>query len=359
MIENESESTSVDRIDSLNERQRTEVIQDLKRLTAAGRPIPAGLRAMASEAADRRVSRSLLQIADELEGGEAISEILDSRIHGLSWRTKGIVQAAIASGRIAEVFAEFTRFERIGNSLRRQVWFRLAYPMLLLSGFLLLFSFLSSIVLVDFKALAIDFGLELPVTTIGLIALSDAVQSDGWAIPLAIILNVVLVWIAGRGMARGPRRRVYNTLPVIGALWRTAAMAEFSRLLALLIDCKLPMPEALVLAGEGVHDQDLEIATVQAAEIVREGKSLTSAIAEQKLYPAGFANLLSWAEQHGSIPDALRMASETLVARARSQAVALGIVLSVLVNCLVVFGIQLTIAGIYLPLIKLLSWLSG
>jgi type II secretory pathway component PulF len=136
-------------------------------------------------------------------------------------------------------------------------------------------------------------------------------------------------------------------------------MAEFSGLLAILLDARLTMPEALLLAGKGVRDPDLMSACLGASREVEQGRSLLDAARQYRLFPTGFDRLLSWAETHQVLPDALRLASEIYLARARSQTTLLGVFLSAMAVAFVLIGVILVVLGLYMPTLKLLSALTG
>jgi type II secretory pathway component PulF len=254
---------------------------------------------------------------------------------------------------------EAVRFERTDRELFRHLLIRLAYPTILLCAFALVFQVISRFVTLDLVAIYEDFGVQLPVLTLALVRLSRWIDATGWALPVGSLLVIVLAWRFARGATLRGGRRMANGIPVLGRIWRNAAMAEFSGLLAMLIDARLTIPEALVLAGRGVRDPDLMSACVGASHEVEKGRSLLDAARQYRLFPVGFDRLLAWAETHQVLPDALRLASEISLARARSQATLLGIFLSAMAVASVLIGVILIVLGLYMPTLKLLTELTG
>ena len=91
---------------------------------------------------------------------------------------------------------------------------------------------------------------------------------------------------------------------------------------------------------------------------VESGESLSQAMAERSRFPIGLPRLLRWAENQKSLPEVLHMAGSMFEARARAQSTFVGIVLNFLC-VLMVFGMVLIVPALFMPLITLISRLSG
>ncbi|WP_161602519.1 type II secretion system F family protein [Tautonia marina] len=328
-------------------------------LVGAGVALPEGLRALAEESESARVQRGLVRLADRIEQGASLREAILVERGQMPDHLPGIVLAAERSGRPQELLLEAVRFERTDRELFQYLITRLAYPILLLCAFAVVFQVISRFVTLDLVAIYEDFGVQLPALTSALVRLSRWVDATGWALPVGSLLVVVLAWRFARGATLQGWRRVANGIPLFGRIWRNAAMAEFSALLAILLDARLTMPEALLLAGKGVRDPDLMSACLGASHEVEQGRSLLDAARQYRLFPTGFDRLLSWAETHQVLPDALRLASEIYLARARSQTTLLGVFLSAMAVAFVLIGVILVVLGLYMPTLKLLSELTG
>src|SRR5438309_19850 len=78
-----------------------------------------------------------------------------------------------------------------------------------------------------------------------LLAQARVITAAGWGLLLGPLVVAVSLFLAARGLLEAPlRRRVANRVPLVGPLWRWSALAEFCHLLALLLDCSIPLPEA-------------------------------------------------------------------------------------------------------------------
>jgi type II secretory pathway component PulF len=351
--------SGLDQPSALTERDADEFARLLGGMASAEMALPSGLRALAEEAESPRVRSALRRVADQVEDGQSLSKAMEGHGNAIPDHLVGIVHAAERSGRLAEVLSEATRLDRISAEMYRRMLIRLCYPALLLCTFLGVFQLIAVFVVQDYAAIYKDFGVSLPLLSLWLIEASSLLARAGWAIPAGVVLLGLVIWLAARGSTRSNRRRVASGIPLLGSLWRNAAMAEFSSLLAILIECRLPMPEALLLSGKGVRDLDLIDACTGAAREIDQGRSLTDASRIYRLFPRGFDRLLAWSEANDELPGALRLAAELYWARDRSQAILVGIFASAMSVTLILIGVIMIVLGLHLPLVKLIAELSG
>jgi general secretion pathway protein F len=206
------------------------------------------------------------------------------------------------------------------------------------------------------------------------------------------------------------RNSLIGRLPVFGPLWRYSSWAEFCHLLALLVESELPLPEALRLTGQGIQNSDIDRACRAMANEIEQGKTLSDAMTgrapavkpprgpfdhlEERLaasaaraaqapprpappamedllsaqesartiraaMPRSLARLLRWAENHRAISEILHMSGEMFEARARTQASFAATFMAVFSVIGVLMGIFMVVVGLMLPLITLLTRLSG
>jgi type II secretory pathway component PulF len=185
------------------------------------------------------------------------------------------------------------------------------------------------------------------------------IVDKSWA-PVVIVASTLLLgWLAARIFLTPPMRRgLAGRLPLVGTVWRATSLAEFSHLLALLLESHLPLPEALRLAGEGVQDADVDASCRSMANQVEQGRLLSYAMEKEWLFPLGLPRLVRWAENEKSLPEVLHMAGAMFESRARSYSTFVGTVLNVLC-VLLVLSMVLVVPALFMPLITLISRLSG
>jgi type II secretory pathway component PulF len=338
--------------------EAAELTRQIAGLSKAGLPLADGLIALGEELPRGRLRRSMNELAHTLESGVTLDQALEKQADTIPPHLRGLVIAGLRSGRLGDILSRFSQYVGVGTELKRRLWLSLAYPIFTVCTAVALLFFVCVILVGQFDAIYQSFNIPLPRMTVGLISIARVVNT-AWA-PVAIIGGIIFsVWLAGYLFLTPPLRRgLAGRLPLIGRVWRATSLAEFCHLLALLLESQLPMPEALRLTGEGVQDSDVDASCRLMANQVDSGRSLSQAMEKVRLFPVGLPRLVRWAENEESLPEVLHMAGSMFESRGRSYSTFVGTVLNV-ICVLLVFQMVLIVPALFLPLITLISRLSG
>jgi general secretion pathway protein F len=352
-------SSQTDAKGALTRDETAQLTDQLAGLARSGRPLSPGLAALGSELPGGRLKSSLVDLSAALEEGLSLDQAMAQQKDRIPPHLRGLVLGGLKTGQIGDILGRFSAYMGVGTELKRKLWLSLAYPIASIVVALTLFIFIHVALVGMFEAIFRDFGIPLPRLTVAMLLLSHGLRI-GW--PVLAILGAAILggWLLSRIVMKAPQRRsLAKTIPVIGRVWRYISWAEFCHLLALLLESRLALPEALRVAGEGVQDADLERECLRMADEVEGGATLARAMMSRRELPAGLARLLHWAGDHNASADILHMAGEMFEARARAQATFAGTVMAVLSVVLVLWGVFTVVAGLMLPLVTLISKLSG
>ncbi|MGE3820166.1 MAG: type II secretion system F family protein [Isosphaeraceae bacterium] len=344
---------------SLSGDDAARLVEPIARITASGLPLAPGLRAAAREMPIGPVRRTLGSIAEAVERGASLDDAVKAQGARFPEHLSGLLLIGRKSGHLSETLTKFLGFMNVGEEIRRGLTVSLIYPIVAVVLAIGIFVFVCVTLVSSFEAIFRDFGVSLPALTILLIEVSHVFEKS-WRALLEAVIGATILWLVLRFVLRkSVRRSLASGIPVIGSVWRNTSLAEFCHLLALLIESDLPLEESLRLAGIGVADARFERAGRGMAGDVASGLSLSQAVLRQRVFPRGLTRLLRWAEGHQSLPEALTMAGQMFEARARSQSTFAGALLSVLTVLVLLLGISAVILGVFLPMITLISRLSG
>jgi type II secretory pathway component PulF len=331
----------------------------LAELTRSGLPLVSGLTALAEELPRGRLRRSMKALAGSLEAGVSLGDAIEGQRGKIPPHLRGLVIAGVRTGRMGDVLGQFSSYLGIGAELKRRLWVSLAYPMLSMAIAVTLFTIVSTYLIPQFELMFRDFGVPLPRLTVALLEIAYAVRSL-WSVIALSAGALVLFWLMAPVFMRpGHLRSLAARVPILGGVWRWTSISEFCHLLGLLLEHRMPLPEALRLTGEGVQDADVESSCQWLARGVESGQTLAQAMAERRLFPAGLPRLVRWAEEQGSLAEVLHMAAEMFEARASAHATFTGTLLGLLSVLLIFWGLFTVIAGLMLPLVALMSRLAG
>jgi type II secretory pathway component PulF len=349
----------VDTKGTLTPEETGRLTEQIAGLARSGLPLGPGLEALGSELPRGRLRESLLELSDALSLGKPLDAAMEQQKDRIPPHLRGLVLGGLRSGRLGDILGRFSGYMSIGTELERKLWLSLAYPIVSILVAISLFVFVSVVLVGQFERIFLDFGIPLPGLTIGMIVVSRFLR-EGWPALLIVVVGIAVLWLVLRVVLKPPDRRSLATkIPVLGGVWRYTSWAEFCHLLALLLESELTLPEALRLAGEGVQNTDLDRASQIMADEIERGDTLAGAMASRRELPAGLSRLLRWATKQNAIAEILHLAGEMFEARAKSQAMFAGTVMAVLSVVIVLWGVSSVVVGLMLPMITLISKLSG
>ncbi len=345
----------------LNDEESNRLTGEITGLIAAGLPLSSGLRATAAEMprSQARFRSAMNAVADSIDGGATVDDALKIAGSPLPEHLRGIVGISARNGRTSQALGKFVSFSTLGADLRWRLWASLAYPVLSMAIATGLFVFVCVALVGNFEVIYKDFGVPLPKLTMVLLVVARPFYTS-WNVFLEGIAGLLIFGLLFLLFVDpSTRRGLIGSLPLVGPIFRNISLAEFCHLLALLVESEIPLPEAIRLSGGGVKDSAIGRAATAISQDVGAGMSLSAAVAHRSVFPSGLSRVLKWAEGTRSLPESLRMIGEMFGSRANAQAEFAGTFLSVLAVLSILFGAGIFAVGLLLPMITLISKLSG
>jgi len=340
----------------LTAEEAVELAARLGELARSGLPLPGGLRALSEELPTGRLPGVLRDLARQVESGTPLDAAVASLGGRLPVHVRALVIAGVRSGRLADVLDEFVDLERSNVRLMRRLMAKLAYPLMLLSLLAFLSFFLGYVIIPQFAQIFADFDAELPVMTIWALQSSKVVP---WM--MAFLLTGVVVLLLLFTMFRGfPMvAPLVNAIPVVGPLWQWTRLAQFARLMHILLLEEVPLPEALRLAGSGVPDADLANGCQLVARDVEAGQPLSVALQAHRQFPQGMVPIVAWAEgQPQQIPDAFAAIVEMFEGRIESQGMYFESFILPMSYLMVITFAGFCVTALFMPLVSLVQKLT-
>ncbi len=357
-------SASSNKADRLSGEEVVDLVHLVSGLTQAGLPLGPGLKALGEEIPSPRLARAFRDLGTQIEQGKPLDEILGDSNHSSRFPShlRGLVAAGLRTGRLGTILDQFVRFEQTGSELRRNFWLSLTYPLILLVGMVFLFAFVGTVIVRDMSSIYNDFGIDLPRATISVIQTGELMARHQESIYLlAAVLSATLIFLLTSKFFFGERlsRWFASRIPIIGwvAVW--TSLAEFFHLLGLLIESDVPLDEALKLAGGGIRDSDIRITADRLAYEIEQGQTLSQAIGSVRWLPSGLPVLLNWAEGNQSLGETLHLIAGMFESRARAYSNSSASLISIIIVTSVVITIGVVAASLFIPMISLISKLSG
>jgi type II secretory pathway component PulF len=343
---------------SLSAPEAGELARQIASLSGSSFPLSAGLAAASEELPRGRLRRSMSELASALEAGMPLDQAIANQEKRIPSHIRKLVGTAIQSGRLGDVLTRFSGYTGLGVDLKRRLSLAMAYPVLLMTVALGLFLFVTGFVAAQFEQIFKDFAIPLPALTIFVLMMSHLVSKLALPVGIALVALLASFIFLRACLPSAMRRSLATHIPLFGPIWASVRLSEFCRLLALLMESQLPLPEAIRLAGEGIEDSGLNRACALLARDVEAGRPFAASMSKLVRFPRGLSRLLGWAEDKMALPELLHLAAALFETEARSRATVAGTIVSIL-SVTIVLALIMVIPALFLPLITLISRLSG
>jgi type II secretory pathway component PulF len=340
----------------LSPEEAAEFAARVAELTKAGLPLGGGLRALSEELPGRRSQQVLRDMADRLDAGDDLVAALESQGGSLPEHLRGLMLAGIRNGRLAEVLEEYVELQHSQSELRRRVWMTLAYPFILLL-FIAAISVLAGVYLVPaFAKMFYDFRMSLPAMTV--LVLNGSAWMMQFFLGIVVIAIVVPILLCLWPSTPWVWAAVYR-VPMVGPLLRWGHLAQFTRLMGLLLEQGVSLADALRATAAGLSNGGLARTCRRVADDVERGWPLDESMATQRLFPASLIPMIQWGRWSNALPEAFRGAAEMFEGRVRSQGVLLETVLLPVMFLAISVSVGFFIVALFLPMFSFISLLSS
>ena len=203
--------------------------------------------------------------------------------------------------------------DHVEISIRTQQKLKLAmiYPSVLTVTALCVVGSLLAFVVPEVIRVFDSAGRQLPAITRWLISISDAFKAYGVYVAAAVIgAGFVLRRLLCHRHIRAMFQRTCMRLPLIGPLMIESGVAQCARTLAVLLDSGVNLVESLTVAARTASQLPLCDVLLQCATSVREGVSLSNALARHAIVPPLLPHLVATGEENGDLAPVLDTAAK-------------------------------------------------
>ena len=327
----------------------------------AGLPLVQCLEILASQQENKFFQKVLINTRAQVEGGATLSAAMRGSPKVFDGLYVNMVEAGETGGILDTILQRLSTYIEKNVKLQRAVKSALVYPVGVLTvagGVIVLLLWK---VVPIFATLFAGLGVDLPLPTKIVIALSNFVGSI-FGLLILVALGAVIfgikVWY-GTPQGRFVLDTIILKLPVLGLLMRKIAVARFTRTLGTLISSGVPILEGLDITAKTAGNAVVERALQQVRRSLEEGKSLTEPLRDAEVFPGMVTQMIAVGEQTGAMDAMLQKIAdfyeEEVDAAVKDLLTALEPVMIVFLG-VVVGGV---VISMYLPLFSLIGKLSS
>ena len=276
--------------------------RQLSVLMTSGTPLVQALGSLERQAADKAWRTVIVTLRTKVEEGATLAQAMESRPDVFDPVCRSLISAGESGGSFDSMLDRLATLTRRQMHVRNAVAGALIYPTLLVVVAVGVLAVMLLFVLPRFAGLFQTLDVALPPTTKMLMALSAFLRSYWWTVPLG---GLVAGFLGQAWLATAAGRRALDTaclrLPVIGPIIKSFSVARIARVLGVLLNGKVTLVDALVLArhtARNVHFVDL---VARAEDAVTKGGSMSAAFATGNLVTPSLCEAIKSGEQSGQM----------------------------------------------------------
>jgi len=280
---------------------------ELATLLESGLPLDKSLLVLMDLTEDNeRLSKLIAKVLDKVKGGASLADALEQQAGIFSKFYLNMIRAGEAGGSLDDVLKRLSDYLERSRELKDSVSTALIYPAILLVMSLASLFVMLTFVVPQFTEMFESAGKALPVSTQIVVGMANWLQSYWWV----LLAGIVSISSYMKFQLADPiRKKVWDgrflKLPLAGTIITNKETANISRTLGTLLGNGVSILAALVIVRETVDNLVLAAAIQDAEEQLKQGKHLSDALLEKRLFPKMAMQMIKMGEETGRLEEML------------------------------------------------------
>ena len=281
--------------------------RQLATLISAGIPLLQALEVIANGVEHRAMRQQVNELKQDIGAGTSLAAALRKKPAHFDPLFCSLVDAGELAGALDVVLQRVATYKEKTEALKKKIKKAMTYPVAVLLVALVVCSILLIEVVPQFQGIFRSFDAQLPVFTLWVIGLSDALLAYGlW---LLFFLGITLAGLLHRYKHCATLRQHIDQwllkLPVIGKLLHMSAMARFARTLSTTLTAGVPLLEALNAVASATGNSLYKDAVLRLKRQVATGSQIHVAMDTAGFFPGMAIQMTAIGEESGTLDDML------------------------------------------------------
>lgn len=276
--------------------------RQLHTLLKSGVPIMQGLRGLRDSAHSPAFAKVINDLIESLDSGLELSAAMKRHPKVFPNLYISMTQVGETTGGLAESLLQLATYLEREKDARDRVKQALRYPLTVIGAIVIAMFVINIFVIPTFAKVYANFRAELPLITRLLVAISRFVERY-WYWMVAVIV-ALLVWLrlyvkSPEGSYRWDKLKL--RVPIIGPIFRDAALARFTRTLSIALRAGVPLVQAFTVVSHAVDNDFLGERILQMRDGVERGEPITRTAMATGMFPPLVLQMLAVGEETGAI----------------------------------------------------------
>ena len=324
-------------------------------ILTAGLPIIKTVELVSGQVEDKDLKKILRAVEDDVKSGYGLADSLALRgAEGLPMTFVETVRAGEQSGALDTTFERLSRFYDKKSKTRGKIVSALTYPAFVMVVAVVVIAIIMIFAVPVFTQTFLDLGIELPLPTRMLIAMSNFFSNYTWLICIiALVLFLAYKFYKRTEQGRFNIDKFWLRLPIIGRVSLMNASSQFANTFSTMLSAGLPVIRALTITGKTMSNYYLGSGVMDAVAKVESGFDLGSSIKETHRFPDLLVEMINVGAQSGSIESTLNVVGEYYdneVDTSTTKAVSM---IEPIIICVLAVFVVFVLLAVYLPMFSM------
>lgn len=332
--------------------------RQLATLIDAGMPLLRGLRVLSEQAEQPALKRILNDLAYDIESGSSLAEAVSQHPKTFNALYINMVKAGEVGGALEITLTRLAEFMEKAQKIRGKVTAAMVYPCAVMMVATAIVAVLMTYVVPRFKQVfdGLMNGTPLPAFTRFIFELSTALTHR---LPLVGLLLVAVITLLALGLRTSTGRWAFDyfklATPILGPLFRKAAISRFARTLGTLVSNGVPILQALTIVKDTAGNIIVGKIIANVHESVKQGEPIAPTLKASGIFPAMVAGMVDVGEQTGALPEMLMKIADNYDDEVDNAAGALTSLLEPIMIVLLAIVVGSIVIAMFLPLVTIVG----
>lgn len=339
----------------VSRRDITALTREMSALLGAAIPIPSALDGLA-DVENPSLSVVIQKISDSVRKGAALSAALEEHPALFSKLYVSMIRVGEEAGVLPKVMADLADLLEHEDEVRGEVKGAVAYPLFVLGFGIITVTVLLTWVMPRLFGMLQEMLTVLPLPTLILLNISGFLHRYWVTVALGVAGAIGGLWYylrTSEGAELWDQAKL--RLPVMGSMFRAAALSRFARTLGTLAKSGVSLLPALKIVENTIGNRVLARQVARVAEETRGGDSLAGPLRKLDIFPRTVVQMIAVGEESGKLDEMLLKVGEIeerhMRARTKTLISLLAPALILVVGALVGF----IVIALLLPIFKMSS----
>jgi type IV pilus assembly protein PilC len=272
----------------------------------AGLPLVQSLTILAQQTENKALKDVTKAVVYDVESGNTLADAFAKHPKAFTDLYVNMVAAGEAGGILDTILLRLATFLEKNDALVRKVKGAMVYPGVIMAVAGIAIAVLLVFVIPTFSEMFASAGMELPLPTRVVIALSDFLIGFWWAILLGI--GFVVFSIRRYYGTSGGRKQIDTMMlhaPVLGDLIRKSAVSRFTRTLGTLISSGVSILDGLEITAKTSGNRVVHDAVMESRQSIAGGETIAATLERSKVFPPMVISMIAVGEQTGGLDEML------------------------------------------------------